>query len=45
MTYEGFGEESYLLDKILYLPALETKPEAAGLKGWEGAADELVPAL
>jgi len=41
VTYEGFGEESYLLDKILYLPALETEPETAGLKGWEGTADEL----
>ena len=42
VTYEGFGEETYRLDKILYLPALETKPETAGLKGWEGTADELV---
>ena len=45
VTYEGFGEESYRLDKILYLPALETEPEAAGLKGWEGKADELVSPL
>lgn len=45
VTYEGFGEESYRIDKILYLPALEAKPEAAGLKGWKGTADELVPGL
>jgi parallel beta-helix repeat protein len=45
VTYEGFGEESYLLDKVLYLPAFETDPEAAGLKGWKGTADELVSAL
>jgi parallel beta-helix repeat protein len=43
VTYEGFGEETYRLDKILYLPALETKPETAGLKGWAGTADELAP--
>jgi parallel beta-helix repeat protein len=43
VTYEGFGEESYLLDKILYLPVLEAEPETAGLKGWEGTADELAP--
>lgn len=43
VTYEGFGEETYRLDKILYLPALETEPETAGLKGWEGTANELVP--
>jgi len=41
VTYEGFDEETYRLDKILYLPALETEPESAGLKGWEGTADEL----
>ena len=45
VTYEGFDEENYLLDKILYLPALETEPETAGLKGWEGTADELAPGL
>ncbi len=45
VTYEGFGEESYLLDKVIYLPALETEPEAAGLKGWKGTVDELVPVL
>ncbi len=45
VTYEGFGEESYRLDKVLYLPALETDPESAGLKGWKGTVDELVPVL
>ncbi|MDF1526252.1 MAG: right-handed parallel beta-helix repeat-containing protein [bacterium] len=45
VTYEGFGEESYRLDKVLYLPALETEPEAAGLKGWKGTDDELLPVL
>jgi hypothetical protein len=45
VTYEGFGEESYLLDKILYLPALETEPETVGLKGWEGTVDELASGL
>ena len=43
VTYEGFGEETYRIDKILYLPALETEPETAGLRGWEGTADELAP--
>jgi len=43
VTYEGFGEETYRLDKVHYLPALESKPEAAGLKGWKGTADELSP--
>jgi hypothetical protein len=45
VTYEGFGEETYRLDKILYLPALKTESETAGLKGWEGTADELAPGL
>ena len=45
VTYEGFGEESYRLDKILYFPSLETEPETAGLKGWEGMAGELAPEL
>ena len=45
VTYEGFDEETYRLDKILYLPALETEPESAGLKGWEGTVDELASGL
>jgi len=45
VTYEGFGEETYRIDKILYLPTLEVRPETAGLKGWKGTADELARGL
>ncbi len=41
VTYEGFGDESYYLDKVLFLPAREGDPSGAGLKGWKGTVDEL----
>ncbi|MDT8394996.1 MAG: right-handed parallel beta-helix repeat-containing protein [bacterium] len=41
VTYEGFGDESYTLDKVLYWPALEKEPVTAGLKGWKGNSGEL----
>ncbi len=41
VTYEGFGEESYTLDKVLYWPTLEKEPVTAGLKGWKGSSGEL----
>ena len=40
VTYEGFGEESYALDKILYWPVLEKDPVTAGLKGLKGRTGE-----
>ena len=43
VTYEGFGDESYRLDKIIYMPVLDTGPVSAGLLGWKGNADELAP--
>ena len=41
VTYEGFGDESYTLDKVVYLPVLEKEPVTAGLKGWKGRSGEL----
>jgi parallel beta-helix repeat protein len=41
VTYEGFGEEKYRLDKVVYLPILADAPEEVGLKGWQGGKDEL----
>jgi parallel beta-helix repeat protein len=41
VTYEGFGEQKYRVDRILFEPWLEDPPTAAGLTGWKGRADEL----
>ncbi len=41
VTYEGFGEQKYRLDRIMYKPWLEGPPPVAGLTGWKGRADEL----
>jgi len=41
VTYEGFGEQKYRLDRILYDPWLKSAPPSAGLLGWKGTADEL----
>ena len=41
VTYQGFGEEKYRLDKVVYLPLLKSPPQASGLKGWQGRKDEL----
>ncbi|UCG38140.1 MAG: right-handed parallel beta-helix repeat-containing protein [bacterium] len=41
VTYEGFGEETYRLDRIIYVPPRTGPPEGAGLRGWKGTEDEL----
>ncbi|UCG39427.1 MAG: hypothetical protein JSV00_04150, partial [bacterium] len=41
VTYEGFGEEVYRLDRIIYMPPRTGPAEGAGLKGWKGTEDEL----
>lgn len=41
VTYEGFGEQKYRLDRIVYSPILESPPAGAGLTGWKGGRDEL----
>ncbi len=41
VTYEGFGEQEYRLDRIVYQPYLDSPPPGSGLKGWKGKEDEL----
>ena len=41
VTYEGFGEQKYRLDRIIYSPFLESPPADAGLRDWKGKVDEL----
>ena len=41
VTYEGFGEEKYRLDKVVFMPVLKVPPKTSGLTGWQGGKDEL----
>lgn len=41
VTYEGFGEKKYRLDKVTYVPRLQTPPDGVGLQGWKGKDNEL----
>ncbi len=41
VTYEGFGDKKYRIDKVRYVPMLSDPEEKIGLLDWNGEEDEL----